>query len=512
LREKNHRTIQGEKRGFGAALRDVLDRYSKRTSVPHKRSVFLLILGGALLRGWMLLEPITYDEARAFDLFTGRSLSILLSEHTDPLNHIFHGLLAKLSMWFFGTGTVALRLPAFMAGILVMPLFYLFTRAMFNRYIALLGLALVASSAPLIEAGTLAHGYSITWLCMMLGFVFGRHFLKVNNLISAILIGVVLALGMWTMTAMIYPAATIYIYLFIYILLRYEGSIKKRLGRLGLSFLVFVLLTLLLYLPVIINYGLGILIDHPSLPERSWKDFSRQHQDGAFELWVAIADTTGTAIALAGIAALLAAAYVSTKYRSIMFAAALGSIPLVLMQARVAPPPVWFYMLFLFHIGSAIALFYLLKFIQEKFITSLGKRQRTTVTGTILFIGLSYLGMMEIIGRMDRYPEAENAGAYLREAMEPGDKAYADHPLDAPVRFHARANGIPREYFHGPPAPDAWAFIIVVPTDHQPIPELLATQRVRKEEFDSLRMVMDREGMEIFAARYLGDPFQGDAR
>src|SRR5690606_34647780 len=103
-----------------------------------------------------------------------RPLGAILSDQVDPLNHVFHSLLAGISVSFFGVELVAMRFPAFLAAVLAMPLFYLFTRAMFSRYIAMIALALVASSAPLIEYGALAHGYSVTWLCMLAGLVLGR--------------------------------------------------------------------------------------------------------------------------------------------------------------------------------------------------------------------------------------------------------------------------------------------------------------------------------------------------
>ena len=64
-----------------------------------------------------------------------------MSDYSHPTNHILHTLLTKLSTGILGVGPVALRLPAFLAALLSMPVFYLFARGMFNRYIALIALA-----------------------------------------------------------------------------------------------------------------------------------------------------------------------------------------------------------------------------------------------------------------------------------------------------------------------------------------------------------------------------------
>ncbi len=502
MRDSDHKRRGRKSGGFIADLRDVFERYSKRTSVPHKRSIFLLIMVGALLRGWMLLEPITYDEARAFDLYISRPVGELITQKTDPLAHTFYALLAKVSVAIFGIGKVAIRLPAFIASILSMALFYLFTRAMFNRYIAMLVLALVASSGPLIEYGALAQGHSVGWMFMVLALVLGRHFVKENNAVSAILIGVSLGLGMWTLTAMIYPSLTVFIYLLLYILLRYQGSIRSRLMLLITSFIIFVALVTVLYFPILSQQGLAFLLDQAPNMDNTWRKFGRQHQDAAFDLWVAIADTTGNVIALLGIIAVLVSAFISLKYRVIMFAVALGAIPLVLLQKFVPPPPVWYYTLFLLHLGSGIAIFYLLKLIQEKFFTSLGKRTRTAYTSLIILFGLGLIGMNEIRTRITRFPEAASIAAYLNNAVSPEDKVYVDPPWDAPVKFHARDLGIERDRFQGRPAIGGWVFVIISPEDGQRPEQVLKSTRVAAGSIGKLQMVKDWPRIQIFAARY----------
>ncbi|MDQ3101644.1 MAG: hypothetical protein M3R08_09685, partial [Bacteroidota bacterium] len=396
--------------------------------------------------------------------------------------------------------------------ILSMAFFYLFTRAMFNRYIAMLVLALIASSAPLIEYSALAQGYSFTWLFLILALVLGRHFVKENSATSAVLIGIMLALGMWTMTTMIYPAITIYIYLLLYILMRYQGSIRKRLDLLMISFAIFLATMIGLYFPIVSHHGLAHLFEHSAVQDLSWSKFAQQHQDAAFALWVAIADTTGSIVAAFGIIAVLFSAFISGKYRLIMFSVALGAIPLVLLQAWVAPPPVWYYTLYLFHLGSGIALFYLLKLIQEKLYPKLGKRTRTAVASVVIFAGLTVAGYKVIIERIDRFAEAEKAGQFLGEVMEPADKIFVVHPWDAPIRFHARSHGIGRDRFMGAPQPDSWVYVLVSRVNSQNVRSVLNIHRLASDQLDTLRMVKDWERIEIFAARYRGGSSLGQAQ
>lgn len=61
-----------------------------------------------------------------------------------------------------------IRLPAFIAGVLVVPASYLAARVLYNKRAALLAAALVASSSYLVEYSANARGYSMICLFFML--------------------------------------------------------------------------------------------------------------------------------------------------------------------------------------------------------------------------------------------------------------------------------------------------------------------------------------------------------
>ncbi len=506
VRPRRRSRIPQASTGFLAQVKEVVQRYSKRTSPAHKRLVLLLLILGTLLRTYMVLQPITYDEARAYELVIGRSFIAIISDLNDPLDHVLHSVLARISTAILGIGTIQVRLPAFLASILAMPLFYLFVRAMFNRYIALMALALVAASAPLIEFSALAHGHAIVWFFFILALVLGRHFLQENDRTTATLLGCSLALAMWTMPSAIYPALTVYIWLLLYIHLRYEGSVRKRLGTLFFSMLVFAMATIALYMPIILEQGMGQIWHHPSLPERNWKAFTRDHQESVFSLWMAIADTTGGMLALLGSVAVIVTSFISSKFRVLVFAMLLGSVPLVLSKAYVPPAPDWFFTLFILHIGSAVALFYLLKFIQEKMLKELGKRTRTTVSAIALFALFTILGMPVIQERITRFPEAALAAEFLGEAIDMEGHVVAAPPWDAPVRFHAHRNGLTRDHFSGTPDDGDEIYVIVGAGDGGKLEVDLLSNRVGRGWAEQVALVKDWPRLEIFAARYRVKP------
>ena len=275
----------GQMATFKTDLRHGISKLLKRTSVGHKRLVGGIIIVGAVLRISQMNMPVIYDEAFTYTNYASQPLHFLFSDYTFPNNHVLHSFLVKLSTGIFGVHLWSLRLPALLAGIAVMPLFYAFTRLMFNRYIALITLAFVASSGALIEYSALARGYSLTWLFMVCAMLAGRYFAKTNNMVGALLVAVFNVLGMWAVPTMVYASLMIYIWLMLYLIFNYDSTLRKRMLKLALSFITFALLTLLVYVPVIVVHSVDQLFHHPTMGENTWASFVSTHQDKAFELW-----------------------------------------------------------------------------------------------------------------------------------------------------------------------------------------------------------------------------------
>jgi len=451
------------RRDLGRALGDV----RKRTSKAHMRLVWSIVLVGTALRVAQLFLPITYDEAFTYVQYASKPYAVLLSDYSYPNNQVLHTALVRLSTGLFGVHLWSLRLPALLAGVVVMPLFYLFVRAMFNRYIALIALAFVAGSGGLIEYSALARGYSLTWLFYVVALLLGRHFAKTNNWVTAVLIGVSCALGMWAVPTMVHALIAIYGWLALYLVGAYRNTVGQRMSLLVMSLVVALGLALLLYMPVISVHGVAALINHPSMGDSSWANFLRTHQDRALDLWAYFTDTAAAPISLLGMGGLLYAAYISSKYRALLLALILGAVPLTMLQCVVAPPRVWLYTLFMLHLSSAIALFYLLKFVQDKFWPALAKRIRSAVAAVVVLIGMGYLGMRGIQDRLERFPEAAYAAEWFTGILRPGDRVVVDFPWEAPVEFQFIAKGLGRDPLFTAHRPGGAVYVLVGPGDGQ---------------------------------------------
>ena len=491
---------------FKSDVRGGLSKLLKRTSIGHKRLVGGIIIVGAILRISQMGLPVIYDEAFTYTNYASQPLHFLFSDYTFPNNHILHSFLVKLSTGLFGVHLWSLRLPALLAGIAVMPLFYVFTRVMFNRYIALITLAFVAGSGALIEYSALARGYSLTWLFMVCAMLVGRHFAKTNNLISALFMALFNALGMWTVPTMIYPSLMVYIWLMLYIIFNYDTTMRRRLFKLALSAIAFILLTLLVYTPVIVVHSVDQLVHHPALSENTWSDFLSNHQDKAFELWLYFNDTAATWISIIGFVGLAYAAYVSTKYRMMLVAMIISSVPLVLVQHVIGPPRVWCYILFILHLSSGIALFYFLKLIQDRVYKGFAKRLRTAIASVTVLIGMGWLGITGLKDRITRYPDAQLAVDWLNGVLKPGDRVLAQFPWEAPFEFDMIASGLDRQQLNRGPAPGGNIYALVGPAPIDGNGAQSVTSVFGRNELDTtpaatMVKVKDWRMLEIFAAR-----------
>jgi len=86
--------------------------------------VYYLLLAIVLRVPLLLHQPMRHDEANTFSELASRPLYYALSIYSAPNNHLLHTLLVHLSYSLFGNYPWAIRLPAFVAGLLLIPVSY----------------------------------------------------------------------------------------------------------------------------------------------------------------------------------------------------------------------------------------------------------------------------------------------------------------------------------------------------------------------------------------------------
>jgi hypothetical protein len=131
--------------------------------------VALITLAGAALRARYLSQPMRYDEAFTYLAYASQPLAKGLARYDYPNNHLLHTLLVHVTTTVFGNHPWSLRLPAYTAGVALVPAWWWAVRGLYPGAAGLLTAGLVAGSSPLVEFSTNARGYMLVALdCALL--------------------------------------------------------------------------------------------------------------------------------------------------------------------------------------------------------------------------------------------------------------------------------------------------------------------------------------------------------
>lgn len=217
---------------------------------PERRTLLLVglpTLLAVLVRVPFLKQPMRYDEALTFNEFASRPLYYALSFYPDPNNHLLNTLLMHLVFLAAGNQPWLLRLPALVAGVLLVPATYWLARLLYGPGAAVLAAVLVAASSYVIEYSTNARGYTLEALCFVTMLALVIVAARRRSLSALLLAALVAAAGAYAVPTMLYGVAIAAAWLAI------DHRIAAR--HLVASGLVLGLVTVLLYLPVIVISG-----------------------------------------------------------------------------------------------------------------------------------------------------------------------------------------------------------------------------------------------------------------
>lgn len=412
---------------------------------PHvSKSHYLVLLGivllAAVLRLQYLHQPMRYDEALTFLRYASQPLQTIISSYGEPNNHVLHSVLVHAAYALFGNDPAALRLPALMAGILLVPAAYWTTRLFYQPRAGLLAAALCAVSLPLVEFSVNARGYTLLALfsILLLGVV---RLLRDRSTVGRWAAFVVLsALGFYTIPVMLYPFGIAAVWLVVSYAREEKGwRFFKRVLALGIASACAAALTLLLYAPIITNEGIQALTQNQFVANPP-----------AYAFYQRLPEVLGTLFGfpLLGFPALIALALLAgvglavALHRRISgigvspaWAALVWLLPVVFIQRVIPFDRTW----------TAITPLYLM--LAAGGLAYLFARSDRAFTVLLVFLiaptGLTLLQSDAITGseRTGLAPDAEAAALWLGENMQVDDKVLIPTPFDEPVRYYLDYHG-----------------------------------------------------------------------
>src|SRR6266852_173534 len=231
--------------------------------------LIILSVAAAVVRWPMLSRPMGTDESASFIYYASHPLWVPMTIYGSPNNHILHSVLMHIAWKTFGGAEWALRLPAFLAGIAIIPLTYIAARELSERG-ALVAAALAAAAPVLADYSTDARGYTLLCFCLLICIASMARIIRTGSNKASLLFAISAALGFFTVPVMLYP----------FVMLAMWGRRKGLVAVIGA-----IVLTILLYAPVLVVSWIESLTANPYVRPLPIAIFFRSVPSYAAAVW-----------------------------------------------------------------------------------------------------------------------------------------------------------------------------------------------------------------------------------
>lgn len=458
-----------------------LDLRPRPESRLHLTALTVIMLSALAARLPHLNRFMLHDEAYTAVAFA-TSLRAALTDYHLPNNHVFHSLLVHFSTTVLGFAPWAVRLPTFIAGLLVIPAVYWVGLRYHSRPVGLLAALLAAFSPTLVSAATDARGYSLLILLTLLAFVLAD-FVRLNrNLVGWGLLSLLCALGFFTVPVMLFPFGILYAWLFFEHLVNPAPAYPNHRNfflHWGASGLGAAILTLLLYTPIFIYTGPAAVFNNNFVASMPWDVFDDYLPFRIAETWGYW--TAGVPPLLVGILVLgVILSFVvyprtATHRFPLPLAAALWLILLLLLRRPDPHGKIWGYLNPLVLIWSAAGWGYILSRVHLPFPPRWSLLRMAFFGGMAAALAASGVSILTIPARWADMGPMNRLVLDLKTEIQPADGILAATPDDAPLWYYARLYGIPAHHFSG--KQPYQRLLVIVNTSLGQTPQSVLTER-----------------------------------
>lgn len=400
-------------------------RWVRAQKPSHLVALLTILATTVVLRAAFLDVPMRYDEAATYNAYVAQPLYIGLSNYSAPNNHLLHTFLANVSVEAFGNHPWAIRLPAFLAGIALIPLTFALGRVLYGPAAAIVASALVAASSTLVEYSTNARGYTLVAALLLCAFLAGAKALERNAAGAWAAMAVACALALYAVPVAVYGVAGVFLWVLATHVL--HGRPAVALVRPFVGCLAFcAVVTGVLYGPVFAASGVGSVTSNYFVEPLPLGEFARElpgHLWDTVDSWrrdlpLAVSVALGLGTVLGLVAQLRSTRYPLQPFLAVVLAA----LPLLCLQRVVPFTRVWLFLVPLAAL-SAASFFALL--------LARARRPRWAPEAVAVVFALVASGLVLHAGSVRTSREtgalldAPAVADYLRSLLEPGDTILA---------------------------------------------------------------------------------------
>lgn len=423
--------------------------------------LLVIVLFGLAARLIFIERAMEYDEAYTYMEFARHSFQQAISDYHHPNNHVFHTLLVQLSTRLFGGAPWAVRLPAFTAGLLILPAAYWLGRRLYRPWIGLTAAGLLAAAPVMISYSVNARGYTLITLFFFVLFILADSVRNEKNLAAWALMIIITGLGFYTVPIFLYPFGMVFTWLCLSgiwkdVDTRRYGGWKGWLRYLvGYGFCS-ALLSMFFYMPIFRVKGLLTVFNNdPIIRSLSLADFlsSLSFRLGDIQKdWLAgVLPAWLIPILLVGVAlSILLHKRVARSRVNILLAALLFVVPVLLVQRPQLLARVWMFIFSLLVLASVAGGVALMGWIpwkrQDRFLQNAAA---ALVLATALLSGGRYLVSAWQHPASISFETADSAALvtqYIKENLVDGDVVVVTPLYDARFWYYFDYYQIPQRH------------------------------------------------------------------
>jgi hypothetical protein len=444
-------------------------------------SLLAILVLSFLMRIFLIYRPMGHDEAYTAVIFAFEPLSKGLSDYHFPNNHVFHTFLVHLTYKLFGPVEWAIRMPAFIASVLLAPFGYILARRWYGERVALLSGVLIAVLPDTIHYAVNARGYSLLALFTLLTFILTLYARQHKNKAAWFLSAITGGLGFYTLPIMAYPLAIIYAWLGLSWLFKLYGQDYSRINFLfhiiGTGIFT-AIIGLFLYIPIFLNWGFASLFANPYVSAMDQTLYSQTILSRFSESWEVLNQGAVPGFGYILIAGFILSIIFHWKISRDKIPISLLSLIIISFLLIIQRPNVFnrtwqfFYPLACIwvSVGWVALVEAILHFIRVK-----SSKVQVIITGlfALVFIinGLSYL-QEHIPTSVEGYGTIERASVYIMDRLTPEDIVIITAVDDAPMWYYFEKYGFGRDYFLKE-QPFKYAYVAVTWSDNQTLEQVI---------------------------------------
>jgi hypothetical protein len=428
-------------------------------ALGERRAIWLITAMAAVARLAALSQPMRYDESVTWAYFVGRSWSTVVSAYQFPNNHVFFSLLAKATSALAPFHPWALRLPAFVAGVAIVPLTWAVGRRFASSAVGLLGAALAAGSTSLVLYSTNARGYSIVVALFLVLLLLADRLRVAARPIDWMSFATLGAVGLYTIPVMLYPLGVVAAWL---LLSARRAPARRRRPLIAGTVLACAAagaIALILYLPIIRSAGLGALAGNSFVQPSTWGEFATALPRHVFEVLLAWSSPVPPLLTLAVVTLALLGLHGPARGEraSLSAATVLWCGALLLATHRVPFVRVWLFALPLYLLAVARGLLRVVR--RAPVSVDVG----AVALATLLVAVVLAAQPVQRSGDTGAFPAAREVAARLAGELRPGDRVLAPIPTNGPLLYYFSAAGLDTALLNTPPAQTRRAFLVLEP-------------------------------------------------